>query len=60
MAANVIVGGLALYGHWRARTLVSLALAAVFGALSIYLMINPAKASYSVAPTMACARWRVS
>ncbi|MFX5689047.1 hypothetical protein ABTD94_21765, partial [Acinetobacter baumannii] len=24
-----------------------------FGALAVYLMINPAKASYSIAPTMA-------
>ena len=30
----------------------SLTLAALFGALSIYFMINPAKASYSMAPTM--------
>jgi len=30
----------------------SLALAAMFGLLSIYFMINPTKASYSMAPTM--------
>ena len=36
-----------------ARTLPSVLGAGVFGALAVYLMINPAKASYSVAPTMA-------
>jgi hypothetical protein len=36
-----------------ARTLPSILGAGVFGALAVYLMINPAKASYSVAPTMA-------
>ena len=52
VAANVIIAGFALYGLWRARERVSLTLAAVFGALSIYFMINPTKASYSMAPTM--------
>jgi hypothetical protein len=50
--ANVIIAGFALYGLWRAREAGSLTLAALFGALSIYFMINPAKASYSMAPTM--------
>ncbi|HEV2155676.1 hypothetical protein [Bradyrhizobium sp.] len=50
--ANLIIAGFALYGLWRARESASLALAAVFGAASIYFMINPAKASYSMAPTM--------
>ncbi|WP_246583404.1 hypothetical protein [Bradyrhizobium iriomotense] len=50
--ANVIIAAFALYGVWRARESASLALAAVFGALSIYFMINPTKASYSMAPTM--------
>ena len=36
----------------RASTPASLALAAVFGLAALYLMINPTKASYSVAPTM--------
>jgi hypothetical protein len=36
-----------------ARTLPSIVGAGVFGALAVYLMVNPAKASYSVAPTMA-------
>ena len=52
VAANLIIAGFALYGLWRARERVSLTLAAVFGALSIYFMINPTKASYSMAPTM--------
>lgn len=50
--ANLIIAGFALYGLWRAREPASLTLAAVFGLLSIYFMINPAKASYSMAPTM--------
>ncbi|WP_314952678.1 hypothetical protein [Bradyrhizobium cosmicum] len=52
VVANLIVAGFALYGLWRAREAVSLTLAAVFGALSIIFMINPTKASYSMAPTM--------
>jgi hypothetical protein len=52
VVANLIVAGFALYGLWRAREAGSLTLAALFGALSIYFMINPAKASYSMAPTM--------
>ncbi len=50
--ANVIIAGFALYGLWRAREPASLTLAALFGALSIYFMINPTKASYSMAPTV--------
>ncbi len=50
--ANVIIAGFALYGLWRAREPTALTLACVFGAISIYFMINPTKASYSMAPTM--------
>ena len=50
--ANVIIAGFALYGLWRARESASVAVAAAVGAVSIYFMINPAKASYSMAPTM--------
>jgi hypothetical protein len=50
--ANVLIAGFALYGLWRARRPNALALAATFGAISIYFMINPTKASYSMAPTM--------
>ena len=53
IAAGLIVCGLALSGIAMARTLPSISGAGLFGALAVYLMINPAKASYSVAPTMA-------
>ncbi|MCJ9705197.1 MULTISPECIES: hypothetical protein [unclassified Bradyrhizobium] len=53
IAANLIVWGLALSGIFMARTLLSTVAAGLFGALAIYLMVNPAKASYSIAPTMA-------
>lgn len=53
LAASLIVCGLALLGIFMARTPPSIVGAGVFGALAMYLMINPAKASYSVAPTMA-------
>jgi hypothetical protein len=54
--ANVTIFGFALLGLFYARDPPSLTLAAIFGIVAIYLMINPAKASYSVAPTMmACA-----
>lgn len=52
MLANAIVACLALFGLWRAQEKVGLTLAALLGALSIYFMINPTKASYSMAPTM--------
>jgi hypothetical protein len=50
--ANVTIFGFALLGLYRAREPASLTLAVVFGFAALYLMINPAKASYSVAPTM--------
>lgn len=50
--ANFIIAGFALWGLWQARRPGSLALASVCGALAIYFMINPTKASYSMAPTM--------
>jgi hypothetical protein len=50
---SVVVFGFALRGIFYARSRPSILLAATFGFLAIYLMINPAKASYSVAPTMA-------
>jgi hypothetical protein len=53
IASGLIVCGLALLGIFMARTLPSTTAVGLFGALSVYLMINPAKASYSVAPTMA-------
>jgi len=50
--ANLMIAGFALLGLLRARGPAQLALAAVFGFVAIYLMINPTKASYSIAPTM--------
>ncbi len=41
---------------WSARSRAAIAAAIMFGCLAIYMMINPTKASYSMAPTMvACA-----
>jgi hypothetical protein len=50
--ASIMIFGFALFALYRAREPASLALAAVFGFAALYLMINPTKASYSVAPTM--------
>ncbi len=50
--STVVVFGFAVLGISYARTRPSILLTAGFGCLAIYLMINPAKASYSVAPTM--------
>jgi hypothetical protein len=50
--ATVIVFGFALLGISYARSTSSILLTAAFGCLAIYLMINPTKASYSMAPTM--------
>jgi uncharacterized membrane protein YeaQ/YmgE (transglycosylase-associated protein family) len=50
--STVLVFGFALLGISYARTRLSILLTAGFGCLAIYLMINPTKASYSVAPTM--------
>jgi hypothetical protein len=52
LLANVTIFGFAVFGVSRARGLGLLTLAAFFGYTAIYLMINPAKASYSMAPTM--------
>jgi hypothetical protein len=54
--ANITIFGFAVLALFRARDLASLTLAAIFGIAAVYLMINPTKASYSMAPTMmACA-----
>ena len=50
--ATVIIFGFALLAISYARSRSSILLTAAFGCLAIYLMINPTKASYSVAPTM--------
>lgn len=50
--ASVVAAGFALVAMTYASTVLSLMLVAVFGDAVIYLMINPTKASYSMAPTM--------
>src|SRR5882724_7165357 len=50
---SVILFGFALLGIFSARVASSVVLAGAVGCLAIYLMINPSKASYSMAPTMA-------
>ena len=50
--ASVVVFGFALLAMSYASTLYSLTWVAIFGDVAIYLMINPTKASYSMAPTM--------
>ena len=50
--ATAAIFGFALLAISCARSASSILLSATFGCLAIYLMINPAKASYSVAPTM--------
>jgi hypothetical protein len=51
--ANVIVLGFVLSAIALATTRNAIVLTGAFGCLAMYLMINPAKASYSMAPTMA-------
>ena len=50
--ASVVAVGFALLAMTYASTVFSLMLVAAFGDAVIYLMINPTKASYSMAPTM--------
>ena len=45
--ATVVIFGFALLGIASASSKSSILLTAIFGCLAIYLMINPAKASYS-------------
>lgn len=52
VSATVIVFATALLAIFYARSGLSIVLTAAFGCLALYLMINPAKASYSIAPTM--------
>ena len=57
---TILVFGFAVAAIRQARSRRELAVAAVFGCLMIYMMINPTKASYSMAPTMvvcAAAAW---
>jgi hypothetical protein len=50
--ATVVVFGFASLGISYARSTSSILLTTAFGCLAIYLMVNPTKASYSMAPTM--------
>jgi 4-amino-4-deoxy-L-arabinose transferase-like glycosyltransferase len=52
VVTSVVAFGFALMAMNYASTILSLLLVAAFGDAAIYLMINPTKASYSVAPTM--------
>ncbi len=49
--STIAVFGVALLAIFRARKPASIVTAGLFGCLAIYLMINPIKASYSMAPT---------
>jgi hypothetical protein len=51
-AASIAIFAFALFALARAATRSAAVLAGVFGIVALYLMINPTKASYSVAPTM--------
>jgi hypothetical protein len=53
VAATVAIAGFGLFAIFSATTMFSLVVSAVFADLAVYLMINPSKASYSMAPTMA-------
>lgn len=50
--ASAVAFGFALAAIVYASTVASLVLVAAFGDAALYLMINPTKASYSMAPTM--------
>jgi hypothetical protein len=49
--STIAVFGFAYLAIFRARKPASIEVAGLFGCLAIYLMINPIKASYSMAPT---------
>jgi len=49
--STIAVFAFACLAILRARTPASIVLAGLFGCLAVYLMINPMKASYSMAPT---------
>jgi hypothetical protein len=52
MLSTTAVFGFALLAILSARSAPATLLAGVLGCLAVYLMINPSKASYSMAPTM--------
>jgi len=51
MLSTIVVFAFACLAIFRAREPASIVAAGLFGCLAIYLMINPIKASYSMAPT---------
>ncbi len=51
-AANVVVFLAAMLAIWSTRPPLAIAGSGIVGAAAIYFMINPSKASYSMAPTM--------
>jgi hypothetical protein len=51
--ASLAILGFGLLAIWYATTTFSVALTTAFVDLALYMMINPSKASYSIAPTMA-------
>jgi len=54
--STIIIFAFANAALWLARSRVVITSSIIFGSLAIYMMINPTKASYSMAPTMvACA-----
>jgi hypothetical protein len=53
VSATTIVFGFTLLGIFAPQSMLSVASATVLGCLAMYIMINPVKASYSMAPTMA-------
>jgi hypothetical protein len=50
--STIIIFAFANAALWLARSRVAIASSVIFGSLAIYMMINPTKASYSMAPTM--------
>ena len=52
MLASLVAFGFALLALLSVTTIPMVVLAAIFGDVAVYLMINPTKASYSMAPTM--------
>jgi hypothetical protein len=52
MLTSIVAFGFALLALVRASSLPAILLTAAFGDVAVYLMINPTKASYSMAPTM--------
>ncbi len=53
ISASLVILAFALLAIFYARSAAATSIAGAFGCLAIYLMINPSKASYSMAPTMA-------